>query len=195
MKWILMACLIAAGLPWRQAAVATIGERVWAKPDHFWWRRSVPGGNLWLTVDAKHGARTPLFDHQRLAIELSLRSGHEFTPLTLPFADPAARFVVKYDGSNAYIQEGAMAVEFVRPARRRRHLEDAHHRRYEPRRVRSGFDTLVGRLAPADRLPPERRHLGIRGRQRECAEMDPAPHLTGSVACRRSAPACQRAPC
>ena len=76
-------------------------------------RRSVPGGHLWLTVDARHGAKEPLFDHQRLAIELNLRSGYEFTPLTLPFADPASRFVVKYDGSNAYIQEGAMAIEFV----------------------------------------------------------------------------------
>ena len=42
----------------------------------------MPGGNLWLTVDAKHGAKAPLFDHQRLAIELNLRSGYEFTPLT-----------------------------------------------------------------------------------------------------------------
>ena len=95
------------------ANVPPISERVWAKPDHFWWRRAVPGGHLWLTVDARYGAKSPLFDHQRLAIELSLRTGSEYTPLTLPFADPAARFAVKYDGSNAYIQEGAMAVEFV----------------------------------------------------------------------------------
>lgn len=97
----------------QSGALPAISERTWAKPDHFWWRRSVPGGNLWLTVDARHGAKTPLFDHQRLAIELSLRTGYEYTPLTLPFADPAARFAVKYDGSNAYIQEGAMAIEFV----------------------------------------------------------------------------------
>ncbi len=95
------------------AQLPAIGERVWAKPDHFWFRKTVPGGHLWLTVDAKHGAKTPLFDHQRLAIELNLRSGYEFTPLTFPFADPSARFAVKYDGSNAYIQEGAMAIEFV----------------------------------------------------------------------------------
>ena len=86
---------------------------VWAKPDLFWFRKAVEGGNLWLKVDAQHGVKEPLFDHQRLAIELSLRTGTEYTPLTLPFADPAAQFVVKYDGSNAYIQEGAMAVEFV----------------------------------------------------------------------------------
>ena len=97
----------------RASELPAISERTWAKPDHFWWRKTAPGGHLWLTVDAKHGAKSPLFDHQRLAIELSLHTGYEFTPLTLPFADPASRFVVKYDGSNAYIQEGAMAVEFV----------------------------------------------------------------------------------
>ena len=86
---------------------------VWAKPDNFWYRMSVPGGHVWLNVDALHGAKTPLFDHQRLATELTLRTGIEYSPLTLPFADPAAQFVVKYDGSNAYIQEGAMAIEFV----------------------------------------------------------------------------------
>lgn len=85
----------------------------WAKADHFWYRRAVQGGHIWLTVDAEHGVRQPLFDHQRLAIELNLRSGNEFTPTTLPFADPAAEFVVKYDGSNAYIQFGAMAIEFI----------------------------------------------------------------------------------
>jgi len=85
----------------------------WAKPDNFWFRKAVPGGNLWLNVDALHGVKEPLFDHQRLAIELNLRTGYDYTPLTLPFADPAAEFVVKYDGSNAYIQEGAMAIEFI----------------------------------------------------------------------------------
>lgn len=88
-------------------------ELHWPKPDFFWYRVAMPNGNLWLSVDAKHGVREPLFDHQRLAIELNLRSGYEFTPTTLPFADPAAEFVVKFDGSNAYIQEGAKAIEFV----------------------------------------------------------------------------------
>jgi hypothetical protein len=96
-------------------AASTAGSvpLTWDKPDHFWYRKPVTGGNQWLQVDALHAVREPLFDHQRLAIELNLRSGYEFTPLTLPFADPAAQFVVKYDGSNAYIQEGAMAIEFI----------------------------------------------------------------------------------
>ncbi len=85
---------------------------VWAKPEHFWFRKAYGDGHLYFTVDTVHGVKEPLFDHQRLAIELNLRTGYEFTPTTLPFADPASRFEVKYDGSNAYIQEGAMAVEF-----------------------------------------------------------------------------------
>jgi hypothetical protein len=96
-----------------RAAAGQASAPVWAKPDNFWYRKTVPGGNLWLNVNAQHGVKEPLFDHQRLAIELTIRTGIEFTPLTLPFADPALQFVVKYDGSNAYIQEGAMAIEFV----------------------------------------------------------------------------------
>jgi hypothetical protein len=103
---IILACL-PVGLPAQSTAP------VWAKPDLFWYRREVSGGNVWLKVDAQHGVKEPLFDHQRLAIELSLRTGDEYTPLTLPFADPAMQFVVKYDGSNAYIQQGAMAIEFT----------------------------------------------------------------------------------
>jgi len=94
-------------------AWAQVTQPVWPKPDVFWYRRTVSGGHLWLKVDAEHGVREPLFDHQRLAIELTLRSGVEYTPLTLPFADPQVQFVLKYDGSNAYIQSGAMAIEFI----------------------------------------------------------------------------------
>jgi hypothetical protein len=106
------AMLAAALLGLIQAAPAQ-PVLTWAKADHFWYRKAVTGGNLWLNVNALHGVKEPLFDHQRLAIELNLRSGSEFTPLTLPFADPDMEFVVKYDGSNAYIQEGAMAIEFI----------------------------------------------------------------------------------
>jgi hypothetical protein len=90
----------------------------WSKPDHCWFRKAVPGGNLWLTVDAVHGAKEPLFDHGRLAIEINARTGFEFTALTLPFSDPDADFVVRYDGSNAYIERGAMVIEFTLADRR-----------------------------------------------------------------------------
>ena len=102
----------AVGADYRQDVPAFSGL-VWTKPDRFWFRKTLNGANVWLGVDATHGVKEPLFDHQRLAIELGVRTGVEFTPADLPLADPAARFVVKYDGSNAYIQEGAMAIEFV----------------------------------------------------------------------------------
>lgn len=86
---------------------------VWPKADLFWYRTTTPAGDVWVKVDTEHGVKEPLFDHQRLAIELTIRSGTEFEAMTLPLADPAAQFVVKYDGSNAYIQSGAMAIEFI----------------------------------------------------------------------------------
>lgn len=93
--------------------VAQDGPPTWAKPDAFWYRKAVTGGHVWLTVDAEMGVRQPLFDHKRLAIELSQKSGFEFTDLTLPFVDPAARFVVKYDGSSVPVPHGLLAIEFV----------------------------------------------------------------------------------
>lgn len=106
-----MVCAILALSPLAGVAQETTAP-IWAKPDHFWFRKAVPGGHVWLTVDADHGVKEPLFDHQRLAIQLGVREAGEFEPLSLPFADPAAEFVVKYNGSNAYIQEGALAIEF-----------------------------------------------------------------------------------
>jgi len=94
------------------AAAQDTAAPVWSTPDRFWFRVAVPDGNEWWTVDARHGSRERLFDHGRLAIELSEQSKRTYTPLTLPFAEPSSRFVVKYDGSNAALQEGALAIEF-----------------------------------------------------------------------------------
>jgi hypothetical protein len=112
--FLLLLLITLTGTPLKVQSRAS--DPVWAKPDLFWYRIPVDGGSLWVKVDAQHGVKEPLFDHQRLAIELTIRTGIEYSPLALPFADPAAQFVVKYDGSNAYIQEGAMAVEFVHNA-------------------------------------------------------------------------------
>lgn len=95
------------------AGAQDVSDPVWAKADNFWYRKAVPGGHIWMNVDAKYGVKEPLFDHQRLAIEMTIETGEEYAPLTLPFADPALAFVVKYDGSNSYIPVGAMAIEFV----------------------------------------------------------------------------------
>jgi hypothetical protein len=108
----LMMAAPATGVATRQD-LPPVSELVWTKPDRFWFRKTMGNANVWLGVDAQYGVKEPLFDHQRLAIELGVRGAGEYTPNDLPLADPAARFVVKYDGANAYIQEGAMAIEFI----------------------------------------------------------------------------------
>lgn len=111
---VLAAGLLASGIVTAQpGGLPPVSDLVWTTLDRFWFRKTVAGGHLWLNVDAEYGVKEPLFDHQRLAIELGIRTGDEYTALTLPLANPAAQFVVKYDGSNAYIQEGAMAIEFM----------------------------------------------------------------------------------
>lgn len=107
--WLALGALLVAGA----AAFDTDSAPVWAKTDAFWYRTTVDGSDFWVTVDAEHGVRQPLFDHQRLAIELSQKTGMEFTASTLPFADPGTRFVVKYDGSSVPVPHGLLAIEFV----------------------------------------------------------------------------------
>jgi hypothetical protein len=107
--FVVMASLLALTLP--AGARQSTGPN-WARPDRFWYRRAVQGGNYWLNVDLVNGVRTTLFDHGRLAIEINLRTGRDYTPLTLPFADPATEFTVKYDGTNDHTQT-ALALEFV----------------------------------------------------------------------------------
>src|SRR5262245_60824167 len=102
---LLLACLSPVGA--RESTPPT-----WSKPDRFWYRRAVSGGHIWMTVDVEHGVRSPLFDHQRLAIELNLKTGGDYTSLTLPFAEPDAAFVVKHDSKES-LMPGGTAIEFV----------------------------------------------------------------------------------
>jgi len=111
-RLVLGALLVVAG-----AGVVAINAQdpapVWAKSDAFWYRTTVSGSHVWMTVNAEHGVRQPLFDHQRLAIELTQKTEMEFTATTLPFANPGTRFVVKYDGSSVPVPHGLLAIEFV----------------------------------------------------------------------------------
>ena len=104
-------------LAFLQAASSASAPLTWDKPDHFWYRKSVTGGNLWLRWTRSTACASRFSIRRRLAVELNRKSGSNFTALTLPFADPGAEFVVVHDGSNAPI-EGAMAIEF---------LLDGHH--------------------------------------------------------------------
>ncbi|MBW3552201.1 MAG: S9 family peptidase [Gemmatimonadetes bacterium] len=52
----------------------------------FWYRKSVPGGDAFVRVDAGAGTKGPAFDHERLAAALTaVRADTTYTPVTLPF--------------------------------------------------------------------------------------------------------------
>ncbi|HXT15655.1 MAG TPA: DPP IV N-terminal domain-containing protein [Gemmatimonadaceae bacterium] len=57
--------------------------------DHFWYRRSVQGGNEFVVVDAATKEKHPAFDHAKLAAALDSAAQTHFTATTLPFLDIA----------------------------------------------------------------------------------------------------------
>src|SRR6266851_5616582 len=69
-------------------AVNIPGPVSWIGDTHrFWYRKSVPGGNEFVLVDADTRARKPAFDHERLATSLSAASGEKLKAVTLPFSE------------------------------------------------------------------------------------------------------------
>jgi dipeptidyl aminopeptidase/acylaminoacyl peptidase len=52
----------------------------------FWYRKSVPGGNEFVLVDAETLTKRPAFDHEKLAASLSSAAAGKYTARTLPFS-------------------------------------------------------------------------------------------------------------
>jgi hypothetical protein len=50
-----------------------------------WYRKTVEGGSEFMLVDATTLAKTPAFDHARLAAAISAAAGGKYTAVTLPF--------------------------------------------------------------------------------------------------------------
>jgi len=72
-------------------AVNVPGNSTWIEGgDHFWYRKSVPGGYEFIIVDAESLTKKPAFDHEKLAPALSAASGQKYTAVTLPFMEPPA---------------------------------------------------------------------------------------------------------
>jgi hypothetical protein len=63
------------------------GDPHWLEQSpHFWYRRSVKGGNAFVLVNAAQRQKQPAFDHDRLATTLSDSiEGESFSGTTLPF--------------------------------------------------------------------------------------------------------------
>src|SRR5450755_2085329 len=75
-----------------QAAALNIPEKpTWLEGNRFWYRKSVPGGHAFVIVDAGTNAKSPAFDHEKLATSLSKAAGGSYTSVTLPFS--TIRFV------------------------------------------------------------------------------------------------------
>ena len=63
----------------------------------FWYRTTVVGGSTWTLVDAATQAKTPLFDHARLASAVSAATGTSVGARTLPFTAPNTSLKVAAD--------------------------------------------------------------------------------------------------
>src|SRR5581483_7760574 len=58
----------------------------WIGDSHqFWYRKTVPGGNAFMLVDADAATKKPAFDRDKLAAALSVASGEHYTGVSLPF--------------------------------------------------------------------------------------------------------------
>ncbi|MBI3469954.1 MAG: DPP IV N-terminal domain-containing protein [Candidatus Solibacter usitatus] len=70
-----------------QALAVNLAERAtWIdKTSRFWYRKSVKDGHEFVLVDATTLAKTPAFDHKRLAAALAKASGEKVAALKLPF--------------------------------------------------------------------------------------------------------------
>jgi len=70
-----------------QALAINIPEQVqWIRnTNRFWYRKTVPGGNAFVLVNADTQTKEPAFDHAKLADALSTAMGRKVTAVMLPF--------------------------------------------------------------------------------------------------------------
>src|SRR5215813_5378154 len=67
-------------------AVNIVDRPTWiGKTSHFWYRKSVKGGNEFVLVDADTMTKKAAFDHEKLAASLSAAANKKYTAITLPF--------------------------------------------------------------------------------------------------------------
>src|SRR5499426_1565172 len=70
-----------------QGLVINAPERAnWiGQTSRFWYRKSVKGGAEFVLVNAETLAKSPAFDHEKLAASLSATANEKYTAVTLPF--------------------------------------------------------------------------------------------------------------
>ena len=70
----------------------------------FWYRKSIPGGDVFMTIDADTRQKQPAFDHASIARSLSDLTGNRYSGETLPFnsvafTDEGTAFTVSVEGA------------------------------------------------------------------------------------------------
>jgi dipeptidyl aminopeptidase/acylaminoacyl peptidase len=70
----------------------------------FWYRKSVKGGEEFMTIDGDTPGKQPAFDHEKIAQSLSRVTGNTYAALKLPFnaiafTDEGSAFTVTIDGA------------------------------------------------------------------------------------------------
>lgn len=63
----------------------TASGETWLADGRLLYLKTVPGGSEFVIADPETGEKAPPFDHERLAENLSLLTGEEYTPHNLPF--------------------------------------------------------------------------------------------------------------
>jgi hypothetical protein len=113
------------------------------RTNHFWYSRTVKGGNEIVWVDADTLARRAVFDHERLAASLSAASGEKYTATTLPLGG----------GANLTFTDNEQKITFVAAASRWEcQLSDYKCTRLGPAPSNQGFNTPPQFRSPV--VPP-----------------------------------------
>lgn len=74
---------------YRSLATDIAEAPVWVSPTRFWYRKSVPGGNAFVLVDATNAdapVKRAAFDHERLAAAMNALTASQYSAVTLPFS-------------------------------------------------------------------------------------------------------------
>jgi dipeptidyl aminopeptidase/acylaminoacyl peptidase len=110
----------------------------------FWYRKSVKGGELFMTVDADTRQKQPAFDHEKVARSLSGLTRTSYTAATLPFS------------TLAFTDDGTAFTATVDGARYRCEVADSTCRKLDPD-PRAGAGFGVGRRSRDDgpRVSPD----------------------------------------
>lgn len=136
-----------------RSAWSTLTENIaepaqWIEGTHrFVYRRTVPGGFQFVTMDADTKQKQPAFDHDRLAAALSSATGKHYSGLLLPFTEPFTRVEITDEGRTLIAESDEVSWKCSLTDYGCSRLPP--HGGHQPR----GFGTVRDLTVPADNTP------------------------------------------